>query len=154
MLSQTVAECVASLENMPSFVTQSIPTGLGLCRPLVLENIVDNFVHAQSPDGIAWPERKRIGDGHPLLVETHTADAGSLFNAATGKGRGHIDRIEENVLVIGVDKSVKGGGIPGAGVHNYGFPAKQREFLGIGQETTDECVELFADQLLKDCWEK
>ncbi len=53
-------------------------------------------------------------------------------------------------LLVGVDKSGGIGGIPGAGVHNYGYPEKniaQREFLGLGERRLEEVN----DKLTKAC---
>ncbi len=156
MISQTPEEFAADMERMATQIESAVPEALRLCEPLVVENIVANFARAESPDGIAWPERKEVGDGHPLLVETNTVGSGSLFAAATGQGGGHVSRIDGNALLVGVDKDGGIGGIPGAGVHNYGFAANawgsipQREFLGIGETTTDACGEVLADRLLKE----
>ena len=153
MISQLVDEFAVDMEALVVKVEQAVPEMLQACEPLVLENIVENFARQESPDGLAWPERKEVGDGHPLLVETKTEGAGSLFAAAAGQGGGHVSRIEGDTLVIGVDKDGGIGGIPGAGVHNYGFPERnipQREFLGIGEATADVCAEVIADRCMKE----
>ena len=153
MKSQNAEEFAAEMEVLASRFDQAVPEMLQACEPLVIENIIENFARQESPDGLAWPDRKEIGDGHPLLVETRTEGAGSLFGAATGQAGGHVSRIEGNTLVVGVDKDGGIGGIPGAGVHNYGFPERnipQREFLGIGENTMDACAELIADHCIKE----
>lgn len=153
MLSQQVEEFAIDMEALAVRLEGAVPEMLQACEPLVLENIVENFARQESPDGVAWPDRKEVGDGHPLLVETQTEGAGSLFAAAAGQAGGHVSRIEGDTLVIGVDKDGGIGGIPGAGVHNYGFPERnipQREFLGIGEPTADLCCEVIADRALKE----
>ena len=136
------------MEAMADAMAKLVPEALKKCEPKIIENIIENFSQQSTPDGIAWPERKKIGDGHPLFVETQTEGSGSLFGAATGQAGGHVSRVEGNTLLVGVDKSGGIGGIPGAGVHNYGNPEKnipQREFLAISEATEDECAELILE---------
>jgi phage gpG-like protein len=145
MKSQTVDEFMAEMDGLASEMERTIPEVLEECEHFVAEGVLENFANQQSPDGSAWPARKNIGDGHPLLFET-----GSLYDAATGGGAGHIGRVEDNTLIFGVDKSGGSGGIPGAGVHNFGFKnIPQREFLGMPEEQEDQCGEFIADEFLK-----
>lgn len=115
-------------------------------RPIIAQGTREVFEGAHTPDGQAWPARKDPGDGHPLLIET-----GALLDAAAGEGPGHVDRIENgNTLVVGVDKGVDLGGIPGAAVHNWGFPPRniaQREWAGFSEETQDKLTEQAADMI-------
>lgn len=146
MITQNVKEFAASMARIEQDMLGIVPDVLDTCKPHVLENIYDNFANEQSPDGVAWEERKIIGDGHPLLFDTE-----SLFNAAVGLGSGHVSRIEGDTLVTGVDKDGGIGGVPGAGVHNYGFREKnipQREFLGVSEQTTDLLANVISDKFL------
>lgn len=152
MKSQLVEPFAADMEQAAELLELAIPDALEGCKPLILDNILENFARQETPDGIAWPDRQVEGDGHPLLVETNTVGSGSLLAAATGQGGGHVCRIEDNALFIGVDKLGGIGGIPGAAVHNYGFEEKnipQREYLGIGERTTELCAEVVVDKLLE-----
>jgi phage gpG-like protein len=144
MKSESAEEFAKSMEAMPEEIEASMPEVLHGCEPFVAEGIHENFAQAQSPDGIAWPPRKDVGDGHALLFDT-----GSLYDAATG-GAGNVCRIEGDTLIFGVDKSGGMGGVPGAGVHNYGFGnVPQREFLGMPESTEELCGEFIADEVLK-----
>lgn len=117
----------------------------GPIRDEVLKGHRDNFTSSATPDGASWPKRKRRGDGHPLLMET-----GALLQAATGGGPGHVTQVADNELLTGVDKSVDLGGIPGAGVHNFGYGAvPKREFLGVPEKRLETIDELVADAGLK-----
>ncbi len=112
-------------------------------RPLVLQSIRDNFNSSAGADGSGWPARKRQGDGHPLLMES-----GALMQAATGGGAGHVTKIDAKELSVGVDKGAGGGGIPGAAVHQFGFPRKNippRPYLEARDEALDEAAEEIAD---------
>ena len=137
MRSQPAYEFADSMDKMAGVLEASFPELLKAVEPLVEDAVIENFARQESPEGVAWPERKKLGDGHPLLVETQTEGSGSLFGAATGQAGGHVSRIEGDTLIFGVDKDGGIGGIPGAGVHNYGYPEKnipQREFLGVSEE--------------------
>jgi phage gpG-like protein len=151
MKSQRVEEFAQDMESLAGRFEQKIPEALELIVPVVYKGIEDNFVYAETPDGVGWPDRKEIGDGHPLLVETRTEGSGSLFSAATGQGGGSVKRIEGNTLIIGVDKEGGIGGIPGAGVHNFGYPPRnvpQREFLGVHESRMDELTETLVEPVL------
>jgi hypothetical protein len=75
-----------------------------------------------------------------LLVET-----GQLKAAATG-GPGSVTKASDRQLITGVDKGGGGGGIPGAGVHQYGYGAvPKREFLGPPEDELAKIDELIAD---------
>lgn len=109
------------------------------CVPAVLQGIRANFASSASPENSDWPERKRAGDGHPLLIES-----GDLMQAAMGGGPGHIRRIFGSELVMGVDGAV----IPYAAIHNRGGrtrPMPRREFMGIREEFAITCEHLIAD---------
>lgn len=152
MLRQKVDELEVDLAKVPTRLSVAIPQALLQCAPIVDKAILDNFAREASPDGDSWPARKEAGDGHPLLVEVGTEGSGSLMSAATGLGGGHISRVEGNSLLTGVDKSGGVGGIPGAGVHNYGFAEKnipQREFLGLSDVFAEEVAAMLAEELVK-----
>lgn len=153
MKSLTVPEFMDYLAALPAAAESVLPEAVESCESLVIENIVDNFARESTPEGEAWPQRKDPGDGHPLLVETNTEDSGSLFVAATGQGAGSVRRMEDTTLVVGVDKSIKKGGIPGAAVHQFGYPERnipQRRFLGIGERTKKECGERIGARVLRE----
>jgi phage gpG-like protein len=107
--------------------------------------IRDNFASQSGPAGEAWPARKVKGDGHALLQDT-----GALMRAATGTGPGKVLDVTPRTLSTGVDKSEQLGGIPGAGVHQFGYrniPA--RPYLGASEERLDKVEELIADRGLE-----
>lgn len=146
MKSQLVPEFAADMERVPAQLEQSIGGILDAITPRVLEGIDELFSLAQSPDGESWPPRKEVGDGHALLIDTT-----ALKSAATGVGAGSVKRVESDTLIVGVDKDTSLGGIPGAGVHNYGFPQRnipQREFLGLNESAADDCANIIADLCL------
>ncbi|MFA5262183.1 MAG: hypothetical protein WC378_00045 [Opitutaceae bacterium] len=152
MKRQTIEQFAEDLNQIPSRIRDVIPQALEKCKPIVDRGIFENFVLQSNPDGVAWPTRKIEGDGHPLLVETNTEGSGSLMAAASGMGGGHVSRVEGNALLTGVDKDGGIGGIPGAGVHNYGFQDRnipQREFLGLGEVDLVQCGEVILDALLE-----
>lgn len=109
---------------------------LAAVRPIAMQAHRDNFTSSASPDGATWQDRKRVGDGHPLLIDT-----GDLLQAATGGGAGTIVIIVDREMTLGVD----GATIPYAAIHNYGgtlhwyngeqrgADMPQREFLGMSE---------------------
>jgi phage gpG-like protein len=116
-------------------------------RPLLLQSTRDTFNSQADAQGNAWPERKVAGDGHPLLWES-----GSLLKAAAGEGAGHVSDVGQQSLEIGVDKSVEEGGIPGAAVHQFGWPEKNikaRPYIETRDEYLDEAAEVIADAGLR-----
>ena len=105
----------------------------------VRRGIRDNFVWKSSPRGQAWPERQRLGDGHPLLIDT-----GRLYNAATGQGAGSVTRVEPREVAVGVDSAV----VPYAAAHNFGVPARnlpQREYIGVRVDLLNAVDTVVAD---------
>lgn len=113
------------------------------CLELIRLGVADNFQRQADGEGNAWPERKVLGDGHPILAET-----GRLWGAATGRSEGAVGRIEPRTLEAGVDPQVKSGGIPGAAAHQFGFPPRNlpaRPWLVPPEETLDACQEVLAD---------
>lgn len=118
--------------------------------PLVQADVQSNFDNSATAGGIPWPPRKDKKP-HPLLRLS-----GALEAAATGRGPGHVQTIDNNELVYGV------GGIIYAARQNYGdvpgsrdklgrrmnIPA--REYMAITEGTVDEMVEAFADGILAD----
>ena len=152
MKTMTAEEFSADMDTIAGTFGGFVGEALKDCEPIVADAILENFARQQSPDGEEWPERKKIGDGHPLLVETKREGSGSLLAAATGQGAGNVCRIEGDTLVWGVDKDGGIGGIPGAGIHNTPVGESSfnnipgREFLGIDEDHADQCGEIFANQ--------
>lgn len=113
--------------------------------PLVQADVQQNFGRSSTAGGTAWPARKD-SKPHPLLRLS-----GALEAAATGRGPGHVQTIENNELTYGVS------GIVYAARQNYGdvpgsrdrlgrrmnIPA--REYMAISEGTVDEIAEKFAD---------
>lgn len=98
-----------------------------------------NFETSTSPSGRVWPPRKRIGDGHPLLIDTT-----KLMKAATGVGIGAVARAEARQAVVGVDRDQ----VPYAAVHQFGFPPMnlpQRAYLGVREDALRQIDKLVAD---------
>jgi phage gpG-like protein len=109
--------------------------------PTIREGFRENFARAAGPTGSQWPARKDK-KGHPLLQET-----GALLGATQGAA-GQVAEVSERFLGVGVDKGVDLGGIPGAAVHNFSYPARnipQREYLYASEDTLDRATELLAD---------
>lgn len=121
---------------------ESLETPLRSMLPILTAGFADNFARASGPDG-AWPPRKEIGDGHPLMIDPR--DEYDLLGATQPGGPGNVLEVGPRVLQIGVSKD---GGHPGAAVHNFGFPDRnipQREYLYATGETLDRMAESFAD---------
>jgi phage gpG-like protein len=111
------------------------------CRLPLIENVARNFASASSPDGTAWPPRKD-NKKHPLLRLSLV-----LMNAATGSGAGHVDKIGERSLSLGVSKAA----IPYAGVHQYGYALKnipRRSYLGASVETLKHLAGIIGRKML------
>lgn len=111
-------------------------------RPIMLQSVRDNFNSSTDADGNAWPARKIIGDGHPLLI-----DRGDLMQAATGGGSGHVTEADARSISIGVEK-VPGSSLMGAAVHQFGYPPKNippRPYLEVRDEALDKIDEIIAD---------
>jgi phage gpG-like protein len=127
-------------------VGADVKPALAASKSIALDGVRQSFMDASSPSGQAWPARKRIGDGHPLLRES-----GALLEAAAGTGPGHVDRIENgDTQVLGVDKSVERGGIPGAAVHQFSFPPRNipaRPYEGFSNQTLDRMEPAIANAL-------
>ena len=137
-----VQECAEAALMQPG----DLPDAFADVTDIIRRGIADNFSMEQTADGIGWPARKRIGDGHPLLDDT-----GALKAASLGEGPGAVERIVDGCeLQLGVEK-IDLGGLPGAAVHQFGYPDKnipQREYLAMSEATIDETVEAIADHLL------
>ena len=111
---------------------------------IVNQSVRDNFTSSATPDGDDWPPRKRVGDGHPLLIET-----GAMMQAAVDQGSGHIERFEPQGLV----KGVQGEAVPYAAVHNYGgLKMPQREYMGLHDRGEAAVAELLADFVTLELW--
>lgn len=114
------------------------------CVQPIRDGFASNFAAQEGSDGSPWPPRKPRpdDDGHPLLIET-----GALMGGTQG-GAGKVERVDDRLLELGVDKGVKQGGLPGAAVHNFGYPANnipQREYLYASSSTLDRCQAIIAD---------
>ena len=106
-----------------------------------------NFADSASPSGQAWPARKDPRPNHPLLIKS-----GALLKAALGEGAGGKTRTGARDVELVIDKSVDEGGIPGAAVHNFGYPAKniaQREFFAPKESVLPSIDETVMDALDK-----
>lgn len=141
------AEFCAAMNEVATIRPGEIPEMFDEVKRIIREGIADNFAKQQTADGIGWPPRKIIGDGHPLLQDTL-----ALRNAALGEGPGTVERVVGgDELQLGVEK-IQLGGLPGAAVHQYGYPEKnipQREYLAMSEETIDKTVDAVADYLIE-----
>lgn len=144
----TPAEAIADLREITNIVNRgNLAPALEKCKDIVRRDIKQNFASSSAPDGAGWPPRKHIGDGHPLLIDT-----GFLQAAALGLGPGGFDEIQATgparEMTIGIDKSVEMGGIPAAGVHNFGGGPQnmpEREFYAATEDGLDECADVIGD---------
>jgi hypothetical protein len=131
-------ECEAMLERMQQAPLTEV---LQACVQPVRDGFAGNFQTQAGSDGAKWPARKDKLP-HPLLQES-----GSLLGATQG-GAGKAEHVESRKLQVGVNKGVKLGGLPGAAVHNFGYPARnipQREFVYASETTLDQCQAIIAD---------
>ena len=121
------------------------------CREEILDSVDENFQRRGSPDG-PWPPR---ADNlpHPLVEES-----GALRAAATGHGPGHVTVWEDRGFYVGVDvgaaptaAATNGadlGGVPGAGVHQFGLaPVPARPFMDPAEDALERCETIIADAL-------
>jgi hypothetical protein len=134
-LREECREIVRRLENEP------LGRPLDACVQPVRDGFASNFAAQSGSDGAKWPERTTGGD-HPLLIES-----GALLGAVQG-GQGGITRNQDRQLALGVEKLDGIGGLPGAGVHNFGYPYNnipQREFLYATEDVLAKCDEIIAD---------
>ena len=140
-----LSEIAADLANIRDAMEDApLEQAMQSCTQRVLESFDENFQKSANPDGVPWPPRKR-GGSWPLLIKT-----GALHAAATGTHPASIKRIADRDLAVGVDKSVKDGGIPGAAVHNFGYPPRnipQREYLRPRSDALEDCGEIIADAI-------
>jgi hypothetical protein len=113
---------------------------------LLQEGMLTNFQNAIDSDGTGWPDRVNESElSHPKLIDT-----GALLEAAIGQHPASIRRqaLGGSAIEVGVDKSVRDGGIPGAAAHNFGYPEgnlPQREWLYASEEILDACAEKIAE---------
>lgn len=148
----TVEQFVAACERAAGLVAEDLAGSFPDVETIVRMGIEDNFDNERSAadfwgGGGQWPERKVKGDGHPLLNES-----GALRAAATQKGAvGSVSRIEGDTLEVGVEASGPGG-LPGARRHQYGDSPpgiRQREFVGISDDTLEFVAERVAEELVR-----
>lgn len=152
-LASELDRLAASLESAP------LEGPLAAMVPALQEGFLRNFAAQVGSEGCVWPSRRDqwergaagprssyTGGGHELLNDT-----GALLGATQQGGGGNVFIVAARELAMGVDKGVQDGGIPGAAVHNFGYPARnipQREYLYASEETLDRMAEVFADELL------
>lgn len=133
------------IEQMPSYLEQlrkhfevpMVEPAMTKAVEILQDGFAENFETQSSPSG-PWAPRKD-SKPHPLLNES-----GALANAASGSGPGAIAKSNDYLARVGVDKSVVDGGIPGAAVHNFGYPPKnipQREWCVVSEERIDDIEE-------------
>lgn len=135
-MDEITAEQFADRCNATAAAGINVKPAIAAIRDLVLEGIDENFLRRQTADGHAWPKRKDRKT-HPLLEKT-----GALREAATSKAPGHVERIEDNSIELGVEK-IELGGLMGALAHQFGYQEgniPKREYLGISRFTFDGCV--------------
>jgi len=135
------------IADMDRKAREGLPTkpAFDAVAPVLRKGIDDHFSARSTPAGNKWPRRKD-NKPHPLLEETGTLRAA----AATENATGHIERVENDTLTLGVDKAIDEGGLPGAAVHQYGYPPgniPQRQYLGFSEKTTDRSTDVVADKL-------
>lgn len=124
------------------FESKSLRPVIDECVPILRQSVRDNFTSSASPDNVGWVPRKKIGDGHPLLVES-----GDLMQAAVGTGSGSVSEADDRSVTIGV----KGDVIRYAAIHNFGGvtrPMPQREFMGAKEERLVECADIMAEYIV------
>jgi len=142
---ENLAEIAADLADIRDvFEEGPLQDALDQCVTAILASIDENFQKSETPDGHPWPPRKR-GGSWPLLIKT-----GALKAAATGSHQASIKTVGERELAVGVNKGIKDGGIPGAAVHNFGYPPRnipQREYLRPREDALDKCEVLIADAI-------
>ena len=135
----------------------SLDAPLGECVPVLRAGVSDNFEAAVGSDGTPWPPRKlNASRVVPVsgLDESLLVDTGPLRDAAAGDGAGAVARIlGGRTLLVGVDKSVHEGGLPGAAAHNFGHPPgnlSQREYLYAPPVVLDRTVVVLAEGVLTE----
>lgn len=143
-----LAEIAADLAEIGQIMRHApLDDAMGQCTDTILKSIGENFDASATPEGAAWPPRKR-GGSWPLLIKT-----GALKAAATGKhASASIKRVASRDLEVGINKEVRDGGIPGAAVHNFGYPPKnipRREYHRPRSDALDRCEQLIADDIDK-----
>ena len=96
--------------------------------------VMHNFITGRNPDGISWPPRKD-NKPHPLLILS-----GDLLASAVQAGaKNHFEQVADTEFKFGTD-------IVYGPVHNFGGRRMpQREFMGIGNSTIDDCGDILAD---------
>lgn len=112
----------------------------GPVRDQVAAGIEDNFNSQSGPEGQAWPPRKLIGDGHPLLIKS-----GALKAAAMGGGKGGTTEVTDRELTLTAD-------LPYTGVHHRGSPKQNipaRPYMGVPERYLDAVDEAIADRALQ-----
>jgi len=120
-----VAEFGTHLDSIGNrLASGALPNTLEKCYATIIEGEKQIFADKVGPDGEAWPERQEQVEKHPLMNKT-----GALMAAATG-GPGHVKRIGDRQLIVGVQKGTSGS-LAGAAIHQYGgtIRAVRAQFL-------------------------
>ncbi|HEV3343008.1 MAG TPA: hypothetical protein VG125_21720 [Pirellulales bacterium] len=134
-LGAETARMIAALES------GSFAPAFKDCLEIAHKSIGVNFAATAAPHGGEWPPRKKVGDGHPLLIES-----GRLFQSATSDvGEGHVGEIGDREASTGVDPNA----VPYAATQNFGNPNRNipaREFEDVDDATLDAMLERVADR--------
>lgn len=138
----TVPEFVPVMEALPAQIESGDwrQKAMADCRVVLLEDIADHFSRKEGPDG-PWAPRKS-GGSHPLLVKTSL-----MFQASVGTATGHIDRMGDGELEVGVDPSAFRPA-PYPLFHHQGtrrMPARQS--VWASDQAQAECAALIAEHL-------
>jgi phage gpG-like protein len=139
VLAEKLGDATAAMAEV--LVHGSFAPALKDNHDLIHKSVGVNFAAAAAPKGNAWPPRKKIGDDHPLLIDTT-----KLFQAATSDfGEGAVNEVGDREAATGVDP----GEVPYAATHNFGDPDRnmpQREFEDVDDATLDRMAERIADR--------
>ena len=136
-----------------AFRTASLATAMDEVGMIIQEGFLDNFSRESGPEG-GWQAIQPRGRSaaRPGTTDTILADSGALLAAASGDHTASIRRVMDGnrTVEVGVDKSVKQGGIPGAAAHNFGFryansTLPQREWLYATDTVLDKATKKLAD---------
>lgn len=145
-LREQLAQAGKALEESP--LTETIDK----CVVVAMESVAENFDSSATAGGQAWAERKYLGDGHPLLIDTGRMGSAALgpnvglstLARPNGEGQGeHIREIEGREATVGLRT-------PYAQYHMDGtsrMPA--RPFFEVDGEAADKMADVVADDCLK-----
>jgi len=139
---------VGQLKEYAESVNEGLETAdaynsLDQAHDMIVQDTRDALNSSMSQEGDVWIDRKKVGDGHPLLMDT-----GKLMQAATGGGAGHINDNDGRNAVFGIDADT----VPYAAIHQGGGvtrPMPQRKYFGATEQTEDAIDELIADEMIE-----